>query len=279
MDASCGDRQRFDSQAAQLRWLSATQNGLHTTSGWNQWYSQSFILRLDNNYRQFTSTVCSVRSLCEGIAGQSPEALKKGFQRAAYRRILAHEAPDPTNRVRHKLKSLKLTTHIKHPHVRLSARQATPSWIAEEALHNLHLLGGLASARVLSAVFSIVWNRWTTHRRLQRQQTASNRCLLGCSRTAEDSIEHYVNCPFTQELGSRYLRMNRQQINMHTFMMCNPHVATAEDITAAGVLIFAVYMATNHQRHNTPIPTTSIHAALTQWAREEAWATIHRLVS
>lgn len=91
---------------------------------------------------------------------------------------------------------------------------------------------------------------------------------MGCSRTAEDSIEHYVNCPFTQELGSRYLRMNRQQINMHTFMMCNPHVATAEDLTAAGVLILAVYMATNHQRHNTPIPTTAIHAALTQWARE-----------
>ena len=99
--------------------------------------------------------------------------------------------------------------------------------------------------------------------------SASNRCVLGCILTAEDSEEHYACCPFTLELGRRYLRLQqRQQINMHTFLMCNPHIQTKEDLTAAAILVYAIYRATNSQRFGQPVPQMDIYRALAQWARE-----------
>ena len=205
MDASCQDQLKFNVQAHKLRKLLASPEEVYTRVVWSGWYAQSFVLRLDDNYRHCTANVCKIRTIYDDIGSQSQQTLKNNFQGAAYKQLLLKEAPDPTNRIRHKLASFKLGTPLRHPHVQLTVRQATPAWISEKALHSLHVLGQLVPPRVTSAVFSTMWNRWVTSRRFQQRASTSNRCVLGCSPNAEDSVEHYANCPFTQELGSRYL--------------------------------------------------------------------------
>jgi hypothetical protein len=269
MDGACQNRHKFEGQVKELRALLMDPENPCTRAAWSGWYKQSFVLRLEDNYRHFASNICHIRTIFDSIGGKSPKVLKSCFQSAAYNQIVRKIAPDPANRVRHKLARFKLGVPSKHPHVQLTARQATPAWTSEKALHNLHMLGQLVPPRVASAVFSTMWNRWVTSRRFQRRASASNQCVLGCGPSAEDSIEHYVNCPYTQELGCRYLRLERrQQINMHTFRMCNPHITTREDLTAAAVLVYAIYRATNSQRFSERVPRSSMYDALKQWARE-----------
>ena len=135
----------------------------------------------------------------------------------------------------------------------------------------MFLLRGLVAPRVTAAVFSTIWNRWTTRRRFQQRSSADNVCLLGCSTGAEDSVEHYSVCPRTRELASRQLRLRLpEQVNLYTFMLCNPHVRSSEDLTAAALLVYTIYRATNHIRHN-PLPSgTTLFEALAQWTREGA---------
>ena len=135
----------------------------------------------------------------------------------------------------------------------------------------MFLLSNLVAPRVGSAVFSTIWNRWTTHRRFQRRSEASNRCLLGCAPGAEDSVEHYAVCPCTRELASRYLRLDPVlQVNLYTFTCCNPHIQSTEDLVTSGLLVYAVYRATNHIRRTPLPPNACIYDALAQWAREGA---------
>jgi hypothetical protein len=156
--------------------------------------------------------------------------------------------------------------------VTLASKQRTPAWLVEETLRHLLLLRQLVPPRVVSAVFSTIWNRWTTERRFDRRQSPSNVCKLGCSCSAEDSIEHYARCPITLETSRRFLRLDPQcQVNLHTFVCCNPHVKTDADITAAALLVYAVYRATNYQRFQTPLTNPSdIIDAMKQWTREGA---------
>ena len=149
----------------------------------------------------------------------------------------------------------------------MTGKQGTPAWMAEKSLQHLRRLRELVPLRVVSAVFSIVWNRRATHRRLQRRTSTTNKCQLGCGSNAEDSIEHYA-----RELGRRYLRLDpNRQVNLHTFVFCNPHVTTNSDLTVAALLVYTTYRATNQQRfQSTLLNGDSIFASMKQWAREGA---------
>ena len=279
IDPSCCMRREFDERVRMLRHAIDVPDVPYTKATWARWYSQSFLLRLDDNYQRFVNDVCSIQVLRNDILGSgvgnstpsAKQAIKRNMQRAAYNLLLRHEAPSALERVRHNLKRWKLSDMSRRPHVMLSVRQKTPSWQAEKTLHNLRLLGNLVPPRVVAAVFSTIWNRWTTHRRFQQRSSVTNVCSLGCSKEAENSIEHYANCACVRELGTRYLRLQgRQQINSHTFMLCNPKLTTQEDLTKAALLVYATYRAVNHQRHNPPLPHGAIYNAMTQWVREGA---------
>ena len=95
--------------------------------------------------------------------------------------------------------------------------------------------------------------------------------MFKCSPTAEDSLEHYCRCCFTRELASRYLRLPEElHCNLYTFTLCNPHTRSMEDLIVGALLVYSIYRATNHIRHNGLIPPAEVYGALTQWSREGA---------
>ena len=58
--------------------------------------------------------------------------------------------------------------------------------------------------------------------------------------------------------------------NLHTFLLCNAHIQTKEELTAIALLIYAIYNATNHFRRHPPTNTADVYEAVTQWLREGA---------
>ena len=127
MDVGCQDQSKFYAQAKALRGLLAAPEEVYTRVIWSEWYAQSFVLRLEDNYLHYIDNVCKIRSIYDDIGSQSQQTVKNAFQRAAYRQLLLKEAPDPTHRVRHKLARFKLGSPAIHPHVQLTLRQATPA--------------------------------------------------------------------------------------------------------------------------------------------------------
>ena len=122
-----------------------------------------------------------------------------------------------------------------------------------------------------SACFSSLWNRWTTQRRFQKRARPENYCRLACGGEAEDSIEHYARCPRVRRVGMQCLRLQNDQINVHTFMLCNPLVKTQQDLISTALLIYAIYRATNCFRHSGIAPTENYtNDALEQWTNEGA---------
>jgi hypothetical protein len=247
---------------------------------WEGWYTRSFILRIDDNRRNFEQNIGSIAELLETAAGTSTgsnvmlrnEKIRRLFQRTAYQRLLRHSEPDPEFRVRHKQERWKLTDPSRHVCMRiqdLGVRIRTPHWMSRKALHNLQLLGGLVAPRVIAACFSTMWNRWVTARRFQQRADKTNYCKLGCGGDAEDAIEHYARCERVWGMGTRFLRLQQpEHISVHTFMLCNPYIQTKEDLTCTALLVYAAYRATNQYRHlNTPSATIA-YDALAQYARE-----------
>ena len=82
-----------------------------------------------------------------------------------------------------------------------------PQVITARATRRIQLLPRLVPPRVAAAVISTIWNRWATARRLQIEGP-DNKCVLGCSPTAEDSLEHYACCPLIRQAARRHLRLN-----------------------------------------------------------------------
>merc|ERR1712015_476092 len=97
--------------------------------------------------------------------------------------------------MRQKLQRWKIavtTNHARHHH-QLGALTHTPRWNADHATRNLRRLHQLVAPRVVAACWRTIWNGWHTHRRWQKRNDNTNKCMLGCP-TSEDSIEHYRFC-------------------------------------------------------------------------------------
>ena len=279
---------------------------LHNRFRWTDWYSRAFALTLEDNLQWFTRHICTLDDIKNDPAEPDDEdghddkdvAAESGnhgsdadqetpthprgrtktpcpgkdFQRRAYLRLLAHDAPHPTFRVRHKLSRWGLQDASVHPPPPgTSCRRNTPGWQARRALANLQLLPSLVPPRVCGAVFSTLWNRWCTHRRYQQRHAPHNRCVLGCGGAAEDSIEHYCRCPVTKHALERRLNLRQSEYaNLHSFLLCNGNIRTLEELTSIALLIYAVYNATNHYRRNAFGQDTDVHDAIAQWIREGA---------
>ena len=207
-----------------------------------------------------------------GNQGTHNRKKRNNIQKYIYNKLLLHNAPNPIERTRNKLARWRLhvTTRVPPP-PDTPARHTTPNWQAHRAIHLLEQLTTLTAPRIRAAVFSTLWNRWCTHRRWQRRHSTTNKCVLGCSPTAEDSIEHYCKCHFTRTALSKQLNLPPQHYaHLHTFTLCNTHITTEEELTSVALLVYAIYTATNHFRHNPPSPTCNVHDSIAQWIREGA---------
>ena len=95
----------------------------------------------------------------------------------------------------------------------------------------------------------------------------------------------------TKHILTHKLNLNPDNYgNLHTFLLCNPHIQSQEELTTVALLIYATYNTTNQlrssptnwsvkQQHATAEQTgtthnvthnTNIHDLITQWLREGA---------
>jgi hypothetical protein len=124
---------------------------------------------------------------------------------------------------------------------------------------------------VAAAALSTLWNRWCTHRRFQQRRSATNKCLFGCSHSAEDSIEHYFHCTLTQDTLRKQLNLTPELFaNIHSGLLCDSNIQTTDQLTAIALLTYALYNTTNHLRHNPHTPHHHIPDMLAQFVREGA---------
>ena len=123
-----------------------------------------------------------------------------------------------------------------------------PAITATRVLRRLNALKPLVAPRVSAAVLS---TRWTTGRRFQRQDI----CVLGCSPTAADSIEHYACCPVIRTAAQRFLGLHMRPWPhaLCDFMLATgppsaPHPSRA-CLTRSAILLYAAYTMTNAARN------------------------------
>ena len=166
-------------------------------------------------------------------------AIKKGFQRLVRSRLLDLHCPDAETRMRHKLARWRF--------------DGVPRIQAERAVRHLSALQPLVPPRVVAAVFSTIWNRWTTARRFQKRSSPENRCVLGCGGNAEDSLEHYGRCQVLLNFARRNLNLRFDTGDTLPYWML---VTADERINDSSpdvqvriaVLVYAAYRTTNTAR-------------------------------
>ncbi|CAK0898228.1 unnamed protein product [Prorocentrum cordatum] len=240
----------------------------HVLVEWREWFKGAFVLNLEQAQDYVHRVLGGMRKLQNSMAD---DVFRKKFQKVVYQGILDNEAPHALMRVRHKLNLRHLWDASLFPQPPgTSVLQSTPHYGARRALRQLQELRAVVAPRVQSAVFSTMWNRWTTHRRFQQRHAPTNRCLLGCPPGAEDSIEHCCRCPLTARLLQRRLNLDASIFgNLHTFMLTNIHIKDEETLCKVGLLIYAVYNAVNSIRHSEVAPEASFDC-MCQSLREAA---------
>jgi len=246
---------------------------------WNDWYQRSFALTLEHTTNHYITRTGPIEDFMvkptpdnnENLHNQ-PTNKNKNFQRHIYNKLLQTEPYHPSIRNRTKFTRWQLHDPIKHPAPpNTTCRQNTPAWQSRRALASLQLLQQLVPPRVCAAALSTLWNRWCTHRRYQKRFCATNRCMLGCGNTAEDSIEHYFHCRVTQDILQRQLNLPPPLFaNLHSGLLCNANIQTKDQLTSVALLIYGLYSTTNRIRHTSGILASQVPDMLVQYIREGA---------
>ncbi len=223
-------------------------------SRWSDWYKQSPLLVLTAAVNEFVRMGFSVASVQDSIAGRATEPwseevalkVKRRFQSAVTQKIHHHHRPNAEERVRAKLARWQLPGPSAH--------------VARRALRRLQQLRSLVSPRVCAAVFSTMWNRWTTARRFQQRASAANSCVLGCGGGAEDSIEHYSRCQAVRACATNFLRLPVDSGDLPQFVFADEGLITDETLACRALLVYATYRVTNHYRSSRHCPCTEAAA-------------------
>jgi hypothetical protein len=230
---------------------------------WAEWYKRSHVAILADAVKRFKAAGLSISAIKNEIAGdaQRPWApavrqrIKVRFQAVVARSLYDHGRPDALERIRKKLRRWKLP--------------GPPARVAQRVLRNLCSLPTLVCPRVAAACFSTLWNRWTTERRFDRRGSPENRCLLGCSPTAEDSIEHYCRCPVVRSFADRFLQLRLTSENGLEYFMLAPFSSEEKVmLTRAAVMIYATYNTINRIRYGERCGAKTALEMLMQFGRE-----------
>ena len=69
--------------------------------------------------------------------------------------------------------------------------------VASRVIQNLQIIGKRCRPCVIGSFFKTFWNGWPTTWRMRSAPNASEvrSCVMGCSPSAVDKIEHYLICP------------------------------------------------------------------------------------
>ena len=257
-DATSGGLHVRD-RAKELRnWMIYRTNHLNRLNRWDDWYTNSGIFTLETTMNHFRRVGLSPTTILHNLSRGTPrpwprevaQHARRATQRTAYQHLLQRLGGDALARTVHKIKRWNFTD----PAVPLASR----------ILDRMRFLQPLVPPRVQAAVFSTVWNRWTTARRFQ---TRGVPCLLGCDcRSSEDSIEHYLRCPLVLGAAAARLRLHLQPDTSFELLMLArqppPGVFHRSWYLRCAVLVYAVYRVTNTARHRGQLTPSLTRDAL-----------------
>ena len=226
---------------------------LDRLAGWNEWYRSCCVRTLDNAVKSAQRVdICPYRIWRADAKWrrQTGSALApNSFQKDLYVKLRKALCPDLENRIRHKLTRWKLTTPIGILTRRLQPRMAT--------------LVRVVPPRVIAAVIRTIWNGWCTAARFQRVSP----CVLGCSHSAEDRIEHYAYCKFTKWVANRMFHLSSHELSLATFLLLEDSMSE-ERIGQIAAVVFAVYTVTNRLRGDDfPRSADAVRDALEEAAK------------
>ena len=111
-----------------------------------------------------------------------------------------------------------------------------------------HLLRAkkLLPPRVRAAMLSTILNRWTTDRRMRAVRHTRGACVLGCSPTADDSVEHYVRCPVGRQWSQQAFAGELDGHDLAHHVLAAP--MTDYRLSLQGVTTYVLYRTVHHVR-------------------------------
>ncbi len=251
---------------------------------WADWYRRAAVLVLTKAVNDFERMGFKVAIARRELAGGAPEpwdeaiaaSVKRRFQGHISQKIHRLRRPDAEIRVRAKLVRWQLPGVAAH--------------VARRVLRRMRQLHRLVAPRVCAAVFSLIWNRWTTARRFQKRSSTVNRCVLGCDDGAEDSIEHYCHCAAVRQCASRFLWIKSQgELRLMHLMLADDAPLEDEELVCRALLVYAAYRATNFYRIHGTCSTEVAADAMAQFCKnavdghlqsarilDSRWLQVHR---
>ena len=179
---------------------------------------------------------------------------------------------NPWARIREKYVRWHLRDSSKHANIPGTIRQQQPEAQARRAWWFLQKMQAVVSPRVQSAMFSTMWNRWTTTRRFQA--TSVQECLLGCGAVNGDCVEHYCRCRVVRQICLRQLNVDPDVFaSLHAFTLVTPFIKARSSLCIIGLLNYATYSTTNSIRFKNggrAIDAEVAYDAMAQALREGA---------
>ena len=98
-------------------------------------------------------------------------------------------------------------------------------------------------------MLGMLYNRWTTDRRMRTVRDRQGCCVLGCSITAADAIEHYVHCPVILEWLRVRMRVTVPRPRMQYWMLATK--MPDQGLCRISAAVYVLNKAVHHVRRLT----------------------------
>ncbi|CAK0838271.1 unnamed protein product [Prorocentrum cordatum] len=130
-----------------------------------------------------------------------------------------------------------------------------PGRAAQRAAQHLRRLRHFVPPRIRAAMINTIFNRWATNRRMRSLREGRRVCVLGCSCTADDSVEHYMRCPVGQTWSRRRLGWALTQTEQPWTQRMLASVMTDKQLQQQAVTNYTLYRAVNDMRRRQIQPS------------------------
>ena len=171
--------------------------------------------------------------VCGPLTKQASARFRRHTQRWFTARLLERDGYNVENRLRSRLHRWRLP--------------GFPGRTARIVIAQLARLRRLVPPRLRAATLSTIMNRWVTDRRMRGVSGTRRACVLGCSATADDAIEHYFCCPVWRDWLRRRLGTASSQHGLVHGVLATK--MSDKTLQLQAVATYVLYRTVNHIRH------------------------------
>ena len=265
-----GRRWDIARKAADLRTAIVCTDRLRERTEWASWFESSFTFHLEKALKDAAAIGVRPSVVYESLkqqlmqqgssASEAADTAKADLQRTVHEQLLTSFAhrPNHEERVRHKLSIWKLSIPL--------------GILSRRFIQNYARLAKLVSPRVHAANWRAAWNGWCVDYRFRNMSGRSwtKPCVLGCSGTAEDRIEHYCRCPCVVHFAQKVLDIPGNRCTLPHFLLCEKGMSDAM-LTCHAVLVYSVFRTTSAMRDTNPVSAEMVYDILEEHAKFTKW--------